>query len=90
MARIKEFWTNGNLIINNTGGLNFNVLELNKSWELNLETKQLILNAHTRGEEGTKYNPILSFRILREDKIEEIREFFNEYGIRYRTTGEQA
>lgn len=39
-------------------------------------------------EEGTKYNPILSFRILREDKIEEIREFFNEYGIKYRTIGE--
>jgi hypothetical protein len=32
MARIKEFWTNGNLIINNTGGLNFNVPPTTQSW----------------------------------------------------------
>lgn len=86
MARIKEFWTNGNLIINNLGGLNFNVPPTTQSWELNVDTRRLILNTHTRGENGTNYHPILDFKI-REDKVEEVREFFNEHGIKYRTTG---
>ena len=85
MARIKEFWTNGNLIINNTGGLNFNVPPTTQSWELN--GRKLILNTHTRGVNGTNYHPILEFSI-REDKVNEVREFFNEHNINYRVTGE--
>ena len=83
MAIIKEFWTNGNLIINNTGGLNFNPLPTNQSWELRLESRQLILNMHGRSIEGTKYHPLLNFKV-REDKINEILEFFNRYNVRYR------
>jgi hypothetical protein len=85
MAIIKEFWTNGNLIINSTGGLNFNVLEVTKSWELN--GCKLILNKHGRSIEGTTYHPLLEFNI-REDKINEVREFFNKHSIKYRVTGE--
>ena len=87
MARIKEFWTNGNIIINNTGGLNFNVPPTTQSWELNIDTRQLILNTHGRNENGRTYHPILDFKI-REDKVEEVRDFFNEHGINYRITGE--
>ena len=82
MTIIKEFWTNGNLIINNTGGINFNVLDLKKSWELQVKNRNLILNEHTRGMEGINYYPLLSFKI-REDKINEIIEFFNTHNVRY-------
>ena len=83
MAIIKEFWTNGNLIINNMGGINFNILPTNQSWEIRVSNRELILNIHTRTIEGIKYNPTLTFKI-REDKINEVREFFNTHGIRYR------
>ena len=83
MAVIKEFWTNGNLIINNTGGINFNVLDLKKSWELQVKNRTLILNEHTRGIDGTNYYPLLSFKI-REEKITELIEFFNAHNVRYR------
>ena len=84
MARIKEFWTFGNLVINSTGGLNFNVLDKLKSWEI--KGKHLILHQHTRGVDGINYYPLLSLSISREDKIQELTEFFNEYNIPYRIT----
>ena len=84
MARIKEFWTFGNLVINSTGGLNFAVLDKTKSWEIT--GKKLILNQNTRSEEGIKYYPLLYLSIGRQDKIKELTEFFNEYSIPYRIT----
>ena len=63
MVVIRKFWTNGNLIINNTGGINFNILDKKKSWELQKRTHTLILNKELAGVNGINYYPLLSFKI---------------------------
>ena len=85
MAIIREFWTDGNLIINNTGGINFNVLDKLKSWEIKQADHTVILNEHTRGENGTNYHPLLTFKV-RIDKVAELVAFFQLHNVEYRLT----
>lgn len=87
MAVITEFWTNGNLVINNTGGINFNILDRKKSWEVQTISRNLILNEELAGYNCIKFYPLLSFKI-REDKIQEVIDFLGRHEIKHRVVEE--
>ena len=74
MAIIKEFFTDGNLIINNTGGLNTNERDKHKSWKLYRVLNTLVLNKNG--------NKILELK-LTETKTIELMQFFNKHKINF-------
>ena len=72
MTILTEFYTDGNLLINNTGGLNFNILEGDKEWLLNYGMGVLALR-----KEG---HAILTFSMT-EEKLEELETFMLRHNI---------
>lgn len=74
MATIKEFFTDGNLIINNTGGLNTNERDKHKSWKLYRALNTPILNKNG--------NKILELK-LTETRTTELIQFFNKHKIAF-------
>lgn len=75
-VRTMEYFTDGNLIINSLGGINFNLLEGNKKWEIHY-TKGTLSLIHTK--EG---HVLLSFS-LPEKLLDEVGDFFDRHRIPY-------
>lgn len=69
-----EFFTDGNLIINSTGGLNTNEKDKHKSWKLYRALNTLVLNKNG--------NKILELK-LTETKTIELMQFFNKHKINF-------
>ena len=72
---ITEYFTDGNLIINNTGGLNTNERDKHKSWKLYRALNTLVLNKNG--------NKILELK-LSETKTVELMKFFNKNEIPFK------
>lgn len=70
-----EYWTDGNLVINNKGGLNTNEKDKSKSWKVYRSLNKLVLNKN--GNELLRLS-------MTEKSITELMQFFNKYSIPFK------
>ena len=78
MVIIREFWTDGNLIINNTGGINYRTLETSKWWYLDFHRGIIVLYKEIK---GTNYQ-LIAIR-LSAHNLHELQAFFMENKVPY-------